>query len=199
MVSPGQLLKSPIKRPLFGSTVPFLSCDPHVDEHSHPPSLSPIPTHKMKLQSSDGVFFPVALEIAKQSQTIKTMVDDLGIEGESEEEFVPLPAVSSAVLKKVIEWAEQHKDDPPPPPEDDDDKSPAIKNKEFPPWDAEFFGEIKKDQAILFDLILAANYLDIKRLLDLSCLTVTNMIKGKLLYVNTKQSLTVDLFATSRV
>merc|ERR1712122_53894 len=132
----------------------------------------------MKLQSSDGVFFPVALEIAKQSQTIKTMVDDLGIEGESEEEFVPLPAVSSEVLKKVIEWAEQHKDDPPPPPEEDD-KSPAIKNKEFPPWDAEFFGEIKKDQAILFDLILAANYLDIKRLLDLSCLTVTNMIKGK--------------------
>ena len=121
LVSPGQLLKSPIKRPLFGSTVPFLSCDPHVDEHSHPSSLSPIPTHKMKLQSSDGVFFPVALEIAKQSQTIKTMVDDLGIEGESEEEFVPLPAVSSEVLKKVIEWAEQHKDDPPPPPEDDDE------------------------------------------------------------------------------
>ena len=94
------------------------------------------------------------------------------------------------VLNKVSRFAF-------PPPEEEDDKSPAIKNKEFPPWDAEFFGEIKKDQAILFDLILAANYLDIKRLLDLSCLTVTNMIKGKLLYVNTTQSF--DLFATSRV
>ncbi|VAH53405.1 unnamed protein product [Triticum turgidum subsp. durum] len=43
-------------------------------------------------------------------------------------------------------------------------------------WDAEF---IKVDQATLFDLILAANYLDIKGLLDLTCQTVADMIKGK--------------------
>ena len=140
----------------------------------------------MKLQSSDGKDFKVPLEIAKQSHTIKTMVDDLGIE-EDDDSAVPLPNVSAVILEKVIEWAEQHKHDPPPP-EEEDDKSPAIKNKEFPLWDAEFFDEIKKDQAILFDLILAANYLDIKRLLDLSCLTVTNMIKGKFPYSNTDNS-----------
>ncbi|KAI5010135.1 hypothetical protein ZWY2020_012272 [Hordeum vulgare] len=43
-------------------------------------------------------------------------------------------------------------------------------------WDAEF---IKVDQATLYDLILAANYLDIKGLLDLTCQTVADMIKGK--------------------
>uniref|UniRef100_M8C1M2 SKP1-like protein n=1 Tax=Aegilops tauschii TaxID=37682 RepID=M8C1M2_AEGTA len=43
-------------------------------------------------------------------------------------------------------------------------------------WDAEF---IKVDQATLFDLILAANYLDIKGLLDLTCQIVADMIKGK--------------------
>jgi len=43
-------------------------------------------------------------------------------------------------------------------------------------WDAEF---VKVDQATLFDLILAANYLNIKGLLDLTCQTVANMIKGK--------------------
>ena len=137
----------------------------------------------MKLQSSDGKDFKVPLEIAKQSHTIKTMVEDLGI-AEDDDSAVPLPNVSAVVLEKVIEWAEQHKDDPPPPAEEGDEKSsPAIKDKEFPPWDAEFFAEIQKDQAILFDLILAANYLDIKRLLDLSCLTVTNMIKGKFIYI----------------
>ena len=38
---------------------------------------------------------------------------------------------------------------------------------------------IKVDQATLFDIVIAANYLDIKGLMDLSCQTVTDIIKGK--------------------
>ncbi|XLS93684.1 hypothetical protein HN51_069692 [Arachis hypogaea] len=41
-------------------------------------------------------------------------------------------------------------------------------------WDAEF---VKVNQAMLFDLILAENYLNIKNLLDLTCQTVADMIK----------------------
>jgi len=35
------------------------------------------------------------------------------------------------------------------------------------------------DQVSLFEIILAANYLQIEPLLDVSCKTVANMIKGK--------------------
>lgn len=35
------------------------------------------------------------------------------------------------------------------------------------------------EQEVLFELILAANYMDIKPLLDLTCAAVASMIKGK--------------------
>ena len=68
----------------------------------------------IKLQSSDGEVFPVDVDIARQSVTIRTMLEDLGME-EEEDEAVPLPNVNAAILKKVIQWATYHKDDPPPP------------------------------------------------------------------------------------
>ncbi|CAO4372655.1 unnamed protein product [Caenorhabditis nigoni] len=43
-------------------------------------------------------------------------------------------------------------------------------------YDAEF---IKVDQRTLFDLVMAAKYLEIKGLLDVTCKAVANMIKGK--------------------
>ncbi|KAJ7345740.1 hypothetical protein JRQ81_001690 [Phrynocephalus forsythii] len=110
----------------------------------------------VKLQSSDGEIFEVDVEIAKQSVTIKTMVEDLGMDDEG-----------------VIQWCTHHKDDPPPP---EDDENKEKRTDDIPVWDQEF---LKVDQRTLFELILAANYLDIKGLLDVTCKTVANMIKGK--------------------
>ena len=55
----------------------------------------------IKLQSSDGETFPVDVDIARQSVTIRTMLEDLGME-EEEDEVVPLPNVNAAILKKVL-------------------------------------------------------------------------------------------------
>lgn len=157
----------------------------------------------IKLQSSDGEVFDVNVEIAKCSVTIKTMLEDLGMD-DDEEEVVPLPNVNSAILRKVIQWATYHKDDPPPP---EDDENKEKRTDDISSWDADFLKVIKfvqncfvfsllkfvlkqftdlcssfvsqVDQGTLFELILAANYLDIKGLLDVTCKMVANMIKGK--------------------
>ena len=100
----------------------------------------------IKLQSSDGEIFPVDVLIAKQSVTIATMLEDLGMDEEDEEE-VPLPNVNAATLKKVIQWASYHKDDPPLP-EDDDNKEK--RTDDISSWDTDF---LKVDQGTLFELV----------------------------------------------
>jgi S-phase kinase-associated protein 1 len=90
----------------------------------------------IKLQSSDGEIFTVDVEIAKQSVTIKTMLDDLCKDyAEDEDEVVPLPNVNAAILKKVIQWATYHKDDPPPP---EDDENKEKRTDDISSWDADF-------------------------------------------------------------
>jgi len=88
----------------------------------------------IKLQSSDGEVFDVDVEIAKCSVTIKTMLEDLGMD-EDEEEVVPLPNVNAAILRKVIQWATYHKDDPPPP---EDDENKEKRTDDISSWDADF-------------------------------------------------------------
>ncbi|XP_059164805.1 S-phase kinase-associated protein 1-like [Physella acuta] len=87
------------------------------------------------------------------------MLEDLGMD-EDEDEPVPLPNVNAAILKKVIQWCIFHRDDPPPP---EDDENKEKRTDDVYSWDVEF---LKVDQGTLFELILAANYLYIKGLLD---------------------------------
>lgn len=49
-------------------------------------------------------------------------------------------------------------------------------NDVVPAWDAAF---VDCEQEMLFELILAANYMAVGSLLDLTCAKVASMIKGK--------------------
>ncbi|KAJ3682456.1 hypothetical protein LUZ60_015029 [Juncus effusus] len=107
-----------------------------------------------------------------ESQTIRHMIED-----DCAESSIPLPNVTAKILSKVIEYCKKHVDAAAA------SKAPAeeggaakITDEELKAWDKAF---IDVDQAMLFDLILAANYLNIKGLLDLTCQTVADMIKGK--------------------
>ncbi|XP_062217885.1 SKP1-like protein 1 [Phragmites australis] len=128
------------------------------------------------LRSSDGEEFEVEEAVAMESQTIRHMIED-----DCADSGIPLPNVKSKILSKVIEYCNKHvhaaaKRS------DDNNGNAATTNasasggEDLKNWDADF---VKVDQATLFDLILAANYLNIKGLLDLTCQTVADMIKGK--------------------
>ncbi|TXG64748.1 hypothetical protein EZV62_011742 [Acer yangbiense] len=128
-------------------------------------------TKKILLRSSDGETFEVEEAVALESQTIKHMVEDDCANNE-----IPLPNVSSSVLSKVIEYCKKHIDSGSNSKSDYKSNKKPTDDDDITAWDADF---VKVDQNTLFDLILAANYLDIKGLLDLTCQTVADMIKGK--------------------
>jgi len=124
------------------------------------------------LLSNDHDEIKVEKEVAERSMLIKNMMEDLGDDALGVP--VPIPNVNSQVLKKVIEWCQHHKSDPATPADDDSDS--RKKTTDIDEWDQKF---MQVDQEMLFEIILASNYLDIKPLLDVGCKTVANMIKGK--------------------
>ena len=111
------------------------------------------------------------------SELVKSMKDEDEEEDEDEDAKpteIPLPNVKSDVLKKVIEFCEHHLQEPM------TEIEKPLKSQNMADvvqkWYADF---VDLEQVLLFELILAANYMDIKPLLDLTCATVASMIKGK--------------------
>ncbi|KAI3905187.1 hypothetical protein MKX01_017433 [Papaver californicum] len=103
------------------------------------------------LKSSDGVTSKVQEAVALQSQTIKHMIE----QDDYSDNIIPLPYVTSKVLAEVIEYCEKHVQGTP-----EGDHEEELKT-----WDAEF---VEVNQAILFGITSAENYLDIENLLDLT-------------------------------
>jgi S-phase kinase-associated protein 1 len=120
-------------------------------------------TKKITLISSDGEIFQVEKEVAMESKTIKNLIEDV-----DENARIPIYEVSGKILALVIEYCKKHVN--------------AVNSDEKPSkhalkmWDAEF---VQLDHVVLFDLISAANFLDIKSLYDLTCKTVADMMNGK--------------------
>ena len=114
------------------------------------------------------------------SELVKSMMDDNEDDDDDDEDEneksteIPLPNVKSNVLQKVIEFCEQHLKEPM------TEIEKPLKSQNMADvvqkWYADF---VDLEQVMLFELILAANYMDIKPLLDLTCATVASMIKGK--------------------
>lgn len=152
----------------------FVIFDVCIQSFSHVSYFLPIlfKMPSLKLKASDDKVFEVDLEIAKCSETIKTMLQSLG-EDNIEDEVISLPHVHSEILKKIIQWATYHKDDPP---QSETPMHGDLRTNDISAWDADF---LDCDQDTLYELLLACNYLNIRGLMQITCKTVANLIKGK--------------------
>jgi len=125
------------------------------------------------LISKEGERFQVDASVAKMSKLVESTIDEEEDDVEQSNDIC-LPNVKGSVLAKVIEYCEYYQTD----------KMTAIstplKSSKIEdlvqPWYANY---VKVEQVLLFELVTAANFMDIKPLLDLTCLAVSVFIKGK--------------------
>jgi S-phase kinase-associated protein 1 len=121
------------------------------------------------LVSSDGEKFQINEKAARRSQLIKGVIDDFPDDPE-----VPLHNVKSNILEKIIKYLEYYKDNEP---RDIERPLPSNNfNECIDAWDFQFI-DLELDQ--IFEMILAANYMDIKPLMELASAKVASIIKGK--------------------
>lgn len=104
----------------------------------------------IKVQTSDNVVFEVEWDCIKMCKTLY----DLSMDVDSN--FIPLSSITSTTFQKILEYCQLETE---------------------PESAQDFFMNV--DQYLVFDLILAANYLNIQSLLDQSCKHVASMIAGK--------------------
>jgi len=127
------------------------------------------------LISSDHERFEVPEAAATMSQTIRHMIEDGCTDG-----GIPLPNVTARTLAKVLEFCNEHAAAAAAAAAGSEAGSSSNAGKDGGADLAGFdkaFVDVDKDT--LYDLLLAANYLNVKPLLDLCCQKVADMIRGK--------------------
>ncbi len=130
-------------------------------------------------EEGEGSKIILDTNIAKESVTLKNMLEDLN----AEEAIIPLPGTPQDALVNVFRYVKMQLDNPPPVKE----KKPGAE-EEIPvrspeldaPWKHQFFTELDtKDRGLIFQFITAANYLDIKYALEDCSKFIASLIKGK--------------------
>ncbi|KAI9076983.1 hypothetical protein K1719_041059 [Acacia pycnantha] len=122
------------------------------------------------LRSHDGEEFEIPINVAAQSKLVKNMLDD--DVGDSRK-VVPLGIVNSATLAKVIEYCKKHAEATT---EDGIAANDAGGAEELKRWDAEF---LMVDNDLLSKILIAADYMNIKNLFDLTCQVIADKLKNK--------------------
>ncbi|EGT48152.1 hypothetical protein CAEBREN_09622 [Caenorhabditis brenneri] len=126
-----------------------------------------------KIKSKDNKEFKVSLKAIQQSETLNSLLENMGYTAENADQqpAIPVDNIDGATLELVFKWCEHYKGEPMPKEEDSNPKNVVIEE-----FDSNLLniGDME-----LFDLICACDYLSIRKLLNIACRKVSDMAKGK--------------------
>ncbi|KAI3908207.1 hypothetical protein MKW98_029508 [Papaver atlanticum] len=125
--------------------------------------MSAAPARMITLKSSDEQTFVIQEAVALQSKTLEHMI----VDNETENIVIPLTTITGSILAKVIEYLNKHGEA-----ETSDEDKKA--------WDSQLLNfDFITNTQLVFDIIQAANFLNIKGLLELASHKVGDYLKGK--------------------
>ena len=122
----------------------------------------------IKLKSSDGKEIEISKKAATRSVLIKGIIEDYPDNTE-----ITVNQVNGSILEKIKEYLDHYKDEEP------QQIEVPLKSMDFKEcvseWDYNYLGE---DIDLIFNLIDALNYMDIKSLLEIASAKLGSKIKG---------------------
>uniref|UniRef100_A0A9J2P0X2 Skp1-related protein n=1 Tax=Ascaris lumbricoides TaxID=6252 RepID=A0A9J2P0X2_ASCLU len=132
---------------------------------------------QVPLRTSDGEIVKVDRGVIRHSALIDDLLKDLLKAGDASTtsmEPIPLAEVDAKTLKKVLEWCEHHKEDNLL--AQSMNANGEIFVEEIPEWDEQY---LKMEDKMLFDVVLAANFLNVKMLMEMACKMIAEKMKGR--------------------
>ena len=112
----------------------------------------------VKVQAEGGQEFVIPGAAIEQSDTIKEMLQETDADS-----VIPLPSVKPEALSKVLEYMQYHVSS----------AKDGVSEDAIQAWEEKY---VDMDLTLLFQTMTAANFMAVKKLLDLLCKTVADMI-----------------------
>ena len=134
------------------------------------------------LVTSDNKRFSIEHVIAEKSVVIRNILCEMNGDLEDDEynnpedddsQEIPLGEVNAQTLTAVLRWCDHHKNSRLPEYKDNEEIIGVSLDK----WDKQFLESL--DQKILYDIVLAADYLNIKPLLISGCKVLALQMKSR--------------------
>ncbi|XP_018489784.2 SKP1-like protein 13 [Raphanus sativus] len=155
-----------LSRSLYSPPLPFIRSLSVLSSPQRSKSTTTMEKEKkmITLKSSDDESFEVDEAVVLQSPCLTNVVEDC------DDPVYKIKEVTGKILAKVIEYCKNHVAVV----NSADSSSSSSGDDALKKWDAEFIKEM--DLSTVYDLLMAANYLNIKGLIDLACQRVADEI-----------------------